>query len=119
MELIDIFTNFFKDILKPYKYKTVEEVESSDIENQIEKYSKLSVVGASNILVNICILKIDVIKYICENIKREYDVYMQHATDVNVSEIPVPLDKSVNDESPKEESEFESVEKPIELKKEE
>lgn len=117
MELIDIFTNFFKDILKPYKYKTVEEVETSDIENQIEKYSKLSVVGASNILVNICMLKIDVVKYLCEYIKSEYDLYMTKSPDVNVSEIP--LDESVNDESPKEESEFESVEKPIELKKEE
>ena len=117
MELIDIFTNFFKDILKPYKYKTIEEVETSDIENQIEKYSKLSVVGASNILVNICMLKIDVVKYLCEYIKSEYDVYMKKSPDVNVSEILVH--ESVNDESPKEESEFESVEKPIELKKEE
>lgn len=116
MELTDLAIKFLQDILKPYKYTSVQEIQDSDIENQLEKYSKLSVVCASNVFVNMCMLKIDIVKYICEHIKFEYDKYMTKPPHVTVVE--ESTEDSI-DEHPKEDYDYEPVEKPLELKKEE
>ena len=54
---------FFLNIYMPYKHTTIESVyQDSDIENQYEKICVSGIVGTGNVLVNLLILKMELIR---------------------------------------------------------
>lgn len=125
--------DFFKNIIKPYKYTSIEDVNNADIENQIEKYSKMSIIASNNMFMNLIMIHIEFFKEGCIFVKSKYDEHMGLSINgikitENISETKLEtsndetkeLESSTNDEDNEESQEqFESIEKPLILKKEE
>ena len=124
---------FFKNIIKPYKYTSIEDVNNADIENQIEKYSKMSIIASNNMFMNLIMIHIELFKEGITFVKSKYDEHMGVSINgvniiENISETKLDnindetkeLETSINDEDNNElQEQFESIEKPLTLKKEE
>lgn len=92
MEDFNAFTavaiSYMKNLIYPYKHNTIESVEQDpDIENQLEKVSKQSVVVVGNIFVKLLILNVETIKWISLRIREhiitmmDKDIYMPEITE--------------------------------------
>lgn len=127
--------DFIKNIIKPYKYTSIEDVETADIENQIEKYSKMSIIASNNIFMNLMMFQVDFLKEGCIFLRSKYDKYTCSSIPANISDTKIETNSdettesetsnneqqedNVNDEKDDSQEPFESIEKPLNLKKEE
>lgn len=125
--------DFFKNIIKPYKYTSIEDVNNADIKNQIEKYSKMSIIASNNMFMNLIMINIELFKEGITFVKSKYDEHMglsingiqitENISDTkldNINDETKELETSINDEDNNElQEQFESIEKPLTLKKEE
>lgn len=112
MEDFNAFTavaiSYMMNIIHPYKHNTIESVEQDpDIENQLEKVSKQSVVVAGNIFVKLLILKVETIKWISLGVKTYIDTMMDKEILVEDTE----EEQEDTKEEEKEENNFEIIDK--------
>ena len=99
--------SYMMNIIHPYKHNTIESVEQDpDIENQLEKVSKQSVVAVGNIFVKLLILKVETIKWISLGVKAYIDTMMDKEILVQDTE-----EQEDTEEEEKEENNFEIIDK--------
>ena len=80
MNKFDSFKNLCKevalDVVAPYKHTNVEEVLSLDEIGNIEKSAKCTVIAINNVVTNVLMITIEVLKSVCNNINDSYVNYM-------------------------------------------
>ena len=65
----------------PYKHSSIESIkEDEDIKNPYEKHAKCAILALGIILINLLMLKIDIIFISSEYIKQKYDDYTNDST---------------------------------------
>ena len=96
---------YIMNIIHPYKHNTIVSVEQDpDIENQLEKVSKQSVVVVGNIFVKLLILKVETIKWISLRVKEYIDTMMD-------KEISIEQEDTEEEKEDTEENNFEIIDK--------
>ena len=106
--------NFKYDLLRliePYKHTSISTIDS-DIENQIEKVSKKTVVATGNVFINTLIFLIDSAKYLHFFLLSEFEQYMniQNTDEIQYVHIKEDNDSENNDISNEEEKKDEEDE---------
>ena len=109
------FVKYITNIVNPYKHNTSESVDADgDIENQIEKFSKKGAVITGNVIVNLLILKVDMLLYLSSMVQT-YFKNMLETTDnehENILLEHINNEESSDDETTSENTtEFEIVDK--------
>jgi hypothetical protein len=112
MEDFNAFTavaiSYMMNIIHPYKHNTIESVEQDpDIENQLEKVSKQSVVVVGNIFVKLLLLKVETIKWISLRVKAYIDIIMDKETSIKEED----AEEKEEPEETNEENNFEIIDK--------
>ena len=101
---------YIMNIIHPYKHNTIVSVEQDpDIENQLEKVSKQSVVVVGNIFVKLLILKVETIKWISLRVKEYIDTMMDK--EISIEQEDTEEEKEDTEEDTNEENNFEIIDK--------
>ena len=91
MNKFDSFKNLCKevalDVVAPYKHTNVEEVLSLDEIGNIEKTAKCTVIAINNIVTNVLMITIEVLKNVGNNINDSYVNYMTNTEEKKESKV--------------------------------
>lgn len=86
-EFISQSHEFFMSIVNPYKHTNIGSVyQDMDIENQYEKAYIAGIVGSGNILVNLLVHKLDLLKYFGRNTINYINEMMKPKEEVTIIE---------------------------------
>tara|TARA_B110000305_G_C18848892_1_gene363606 strand:+ start:148 stop:516 length:369 start_codon:yes stop_codon:yes gene_type:complete len=109
------FVNYITNFVNPYKHNTSESVENDgDIENQIEKFSKKGAVITGNVIVNLLILKVDMLLYLSSMVQTYFKTMLETTDNEheNILLEHINNEENSDDETPNENTtEFEIVDK--------